>query len=121
LRKALLRVSKGRPHDPRNNAMTISSVAREAKVTASLLHNCYPEIVEEIRRRSSVSPKVRGDTSSRTSGGTEIGKLRAKVAQLASINETLLAELRALRAQLRDGSKSSVVSISGRKPSSSRI
>ena len=112
LRAALIRVAKGRPHNPRNGRMSISSVAREAGVSASLVHNCYPEILEEIRKRSA---RIRAceKVPTPTRSASEVAELRRKVAQLASINETLLVEVRALRAQLDGGMGASIVSMAG--------
>lgn len=114
LKAAMLRVAKGRPKDSRNCKMSISSIAREAGVSASLVHNCYPEILAEIRRRSANGTAIQAEPA-RSSREGEIAELRRKVAQLASINETLLAEVRVLRAHLENGKGSAVVSIAGRR------
>lgn len=48
LRLAMFRIQRGRAHTDVEK-LSISSVAREAGVSASLIHNHYPDIAEAIR------------------------------------------------------------------------
>ena len=91
--------------------LTIAAVAREAGVSAALIHNYHPEIAEIIRQRQGRSSRSQRDAKQlelqkeRDKARhlrAEATTLRAKVALLASINEVLLDENRRLKSQLND-------------------
>lgn len=87
--------------------LSISAVATEAGVSASVIHNTYPDIAEEIRAQVG-----RGTRQQRDAKAAEVKEVRerlktlrterdtalADVATLASINETLRQEVAMLRA-----------------------
>ncbi|WP_025126770.1 hypothetical protein [Pseudomonas sp. PH1b] len=108
LKLALYRIQKGRAHT-RETKVTIAAVAREAGVSTALIHNHYPEIAEAIRVAQGRSSRAMRDVKHQdliaerkksAAYRQEIEELRAKVANLASINEVLLNENRVLRAKM---------------------
>lgn len=121
LRLALYRIQKGRAHTGETK-VTIAAVAREAGVSTALIHNHYPSIAEAIREAQGRSSRAIRDvkhqdliTERKKSAAyrQEIEELRAKVANLASINEVLLEENRVLKAKINDPK---VVDLASRKP-----
>jgi predicted RNase H-like nuclease (RuvC/YqgF family) len=107
LRLALLRIRHGKA---RTGAVRVSvlSVAREAGVSAALIHNHYPAIAEDIRREQGKDSRSQRDAKhealKRERERTrqlrqEISALQLDVQRLSSINEVLHAEIRALRAK----------------------
>ncbi|HHQ4761869.1 TPA: hypothetical protein ACSP8C_002244 [Aeromonas veronii] len=91
--------------------VTIAAVAREAGVSAALIHNHYPNIAEAIREAQGRSSRVQRDMkhqalrAEREKGRAlrlEIEELRAKVASLASLNEGLINENRILKSKQND-------------------
>ncbi|EPN27132.1 TetR family transcriptional regulator [Pseudomonas syringae pv. actinidiae] len=121
LRLALYRIQKGRAHTGETK-VTIAAVAREAGVSTALIHNHYPgiaEIIREAQGRSSRAMrdvKQQGMIAERMKSAAyrrEIQELRAKVANLASVNEVLLDENRVLKAKVSDRK---VVDLASRKP-----
>lgn len=121
LRLALYRIQKGRAHTGETK-VTIAAVAREAGVSTALIHNHYPGIAEAIREVQGRSSRAIRDVKHqdllaerKKSAGyrQEIEELRAKVANLASINEVLLDENRVLKAKMNDPT---VVDLASRKP-----
>jgi len=110
LRLALYRIQKGRARTGESK-VSISAVAREAGVSAALIHNQYPAIAETIREaQGRASRTMRDDkhtqlvSERKKAAGyrQEIKELLAKVANLASINEVLLDENRVLKAKMAD-------------------
>ena len=110
LRLAMLRIERGRS---RTKATTISiaSVAREAGVSAALIHNHYPAIADAIRQVQGRSSRQQRDTNHEQLKAArektralrcDVEQLRADVDRLASINEVLLAENAVLRAKLAE-------------------
>lgn len=107
LQLALLRIERGRAKTGEKR-VTIAAVAREAGVSAALIHNHYPNIAETIREAQGRSSRAQRDVKhhdlrveqekNRTLR-QEIQELRAKVASLASLNEVLLTENRILKAK----------------------
>src|SRR5881296_2566223 len=100
LRLAMLRIERGRS---RTKATTISiaSVAREAGVSAALIHNHYPAIADAIRHKQGQSSREQRDAKHEQLKAErdktrelrrDIARLRVDVDRLASINEVLLAE-----------------------------
>jgi AcrR family transcriptional regulator len=121
LKLALYRIQKGRAHTGETK-VTIAAVAREAGVSTALIHNYYPDIAEVIREVQGRSSRAMRDVKHQdliaerkksTAYRQEIEELRAKVANLASINEVLLDENRVLKAKLSDRK---VVDLDSRKP-----
>lgn len=106
LRLAILRIERGRAHT-KAAKLTIAAVAREAGVTPALIHNHYPSVAEDIRTRAGASSRAQRNAKhaelklveeSKKALLDELATLRARIAQLASINETLLLENQGLRA-----------------------
>ncbi|MFM5375058.1 TetR family transcriptional regulator [Aeromonas veronii] len=107
LQLALVRIKRGRAHTGESK-VTIAAVAREAGVSAALIHNHYPNIAEAIREVQGLSSRAQRDAkhqalrAEREKGRAlrlEIDELRAKIASLASINEVLVEENRFLKAK----------------------
>lgn len=107
---ALQRIERGRAKSGEKK-VTIASVAREAGVSAALIHNHYPNIAEAIREVQGRSSRAQRDLkhqdlrAEREKGRAlrlEIEALRAKVASLASLNEVLINENWTLKAKLDD-------------------
>lgn len=105
LRLAIGRIERGRAHT-RATRLTIAAVAREAGVSAALIHNCHPAIAETIREAQGRASRAQRDAKGQALRAErekarilrdEVALLRTQVAQLASINEVLLAEIRALK------------------------
>lgn len=125
LNLAIMRIERGRSHT-KASKLTIAAVAREAGVSASLIHNHYPAIAEAIRVKLGASSRELRD-SARVALKEEQQKnadLRAQItvqegqiARLASINETLLMENKSMRAAAASGSK--VVALPPRRPRNS--
>ena len=118
LRLALSRIQRGRSRT-NTKRLSIAAVAREAGVTAALIHNHYPGLAADIREAMG-----RGERASRAAKNQEIGALRARarelndeveslranVARLASINEVMMTENTSLKAMV--GAPGTVRSIS---------
>lgn len=110
LRLAMFRIQRGRAHTDVEK-LSISSVAREAGVSASLIHNHYPDIAEAIRlaqgrgsraQRDAKRLELKTERDKTRDLRQETASLRSDVSRLASINEVLLAENAVLRARLGD-------------------
>ncbi|MFJ2683982.1 TetR family transcriptional regulator [Pseudomonas sp. NPDC087342] len=121
LKLALLRIQKGRARTGESK-VTIAAVAREAGVSTALIHNHYPRIAEAIREVQGRSSRAMRDVKQQdliaerkksAAYRQEIEELRAKVANLASINEVLIYDNLVLKAKLNDPK---VVEITSRKP-----
>jgi len=70
LRMAMFRIERGRAHT-KSAKMSIASVAREAGVSAALIHNHYPGIADAIRQaqgHNNLHSAMRSTKSSRQSG-----------------------------------------------------
>ncbi|UNK65420.1 TetR family transcriptional regulator [Pseudomonas simiae] len=107
---ALYRIQKARARTGETK-VTIAAVAREAGVSTALIHNHYPQIAEVIREIQGRSSRAIRDAKHQDliaerrkslAYRQEIEELRAKVANLASINEVLLEESRVLKSKLND-------------------
>lgn len=107
LRLALIRIRHGKA---RTDAVRVSilSVAREAGVSAALIHNHYPALAEDIRREQGKDSRSQRDAKHEALKKEremsrqlrqEIRALQLDVQRLSSINEVLHAENRALRAK----------------------
>lgn len=110
LRLALARIQRGRAHTGESK-VTIAAVAREAGVSTALIHNHYPNVAEAIREAQGRSSRAQRDVKHQDLIAEreknkllrqELEELRLKTADLASINEVLMAELRALKARSGD-------------------
>ena len=100
LQMAMMRIERGRAHT-KATKLSISSVAREAQVSAALIHNYYPAIAEAIRDAQGRSSREQRDAkhdelkAAREKNRELRLALEAALAQrdqLASINEVLLEE-----------------------------
>lgn len=107
MRMAMLRIQRGRSRT-NEKRLSIAAVAREAGVTAALIHNHYPGLAMEIRKAMGRDERAQSDTKNqelkelRTRAkelNDQAKALRADVARLASINEVLMAELACLKAK----------------------
>ena len=107
LQLALHRIVLGRAKSAEKK-ISIAAVAREAGVSAALIHNHYPDIAEAIRNAQGRSSRVQRDVKQKDllheqektrKLRQEISELRVKVASLASLNETLLNENSILKAK----------------------
>lgn len=110
LKLAIYRIQKGRAHTGETK-VTIAAVAREAGVSTALIHNHYPDIAEDIREISGRSSRAMRDVKHQdliderkksADYRQEIEELRAKIANLASINEVLLDDNRVLKEKIND-------------------
>lgn len=108
LKLAIYRIQKGRARTGETK-VSVAAVAREAGVSAALIHNYYPGIAESIREAQGRSSRAMRDVkhhdliTERTKSAAyrqENEELRAEVANLASINEVLLNKIRMLEAKL---------------------
>lgn len=101
LRLAMLRIEKGLSTNRKNSVLSVSAVAREAGVSASLIHNCYPGIALEITSRAKRASIEISDSrrcklaveEQLAQAKLECAELRQRVASLVSINESLRIEL----------------------------
>ncbi|MXI47069.1 TetR family transcriptional regulator [Pseudomonas moraviensis] len=100
LRLAISRIQHGRTKTGETK-ISISAVAREAGVSAALIHNYYPEIAESIREILEISDQSKKNNSQKNLRKEreknrllrlEIQELKSKISALASINEVLLLE-----------------------------
>ena len=107
LRLALLRIQRGRSRT-KAKRLSIAAVAREAGVTAALIHNHYPTLAAAIREAMGRGERESRDTKNQEFKALrgrarelndEVKALRADVARLASINEVLIAESISLTAK----------------------
>jgi AcrR family transcriptional regulator len=107
LRLAILRIKHGKARSGVTR-VSILSVAREAGVSAALIHNHYPSIAQDIRRehgrdsrarRDAISHRLKKERDRSRKLRGEISALHSDIRRLASINEVLLAENRSLRAR----------------------
>ena len=100
LRSALERLQKTDP------SPTIAAVAREAGVTAALIHNKYPDIAKEVRRLAgkpatrdeAVATALKAEMAKSRELREESNDLRNRMRALASVNESLRQELNLLKA-----------------------
>jgi hypothetical protein len=104
LQYAILRIKN------KKEKMSISAVAREAEVHASLIHNTYPDIAEEIRAQMGRSTRAQRDQKAEDliKARATIRELKQKnealesdLAKLASLNLTLEHEIVVLKATVR--------------------
>ncbi len=110
LKLALYRIQKGRSKTGEVK-VSIAAVAREAGVSAALIHNHYPSIAEAIREAQGSSSRAMRNVKQQELADQrkkakeyrrEIEELRSKVARLASINEVLLGQNQELLDRLNE-------------------
>src|SRR5450830_1443145 len=110
LRLAVHRIEQGRSNS-NAKSLTVSSVAREAGVSAALIHNHYPAIAELIRTKQGASSRQKRDAkqsellaqkNKNTELRRELVEMRSQLAKLATINEMLFIENSALRTSLEN-------------------
>lgn len=86
--------------------VSISAVAKAAGVTPGLIHNTYPDVAEQIRSLGGKATRAQRDAKHEalakereTNRGLrrEIAELKADLAKLASINQTILSEMAVLK------------------------
>ncbi|WP_085709500.1 MULTISPECIES: TetR family transcriptional regulator [unclassified Pseudomonas] len=108
LRLALLRILHGRSKTGATK-LTVAAVAREAEVSTSLIHNHYPKIAEAVRNVQGKASRNQRDIKRKELQlerkknlmlRQEVQELTLKLANLASINEELLAANLAFKAEL---------------------
>jgi len=107
LRLAILRIKHGKSRSGITR-VSILSVAREAGISAALIHNHYPSIADDIRReqgqdsrakRDAISQRLKKERDKNRKLRGENSALYTDIRRLASINEVLLAENRSLHAR----------------------
>ncbi|GHD67765.1 hypothetical protein GCM10007164_08270 [Luteimonas padinae] len=111
LRLAITRIERGRSQT-KARKLTISSVAREAGVSTSLIHNYHPEIAEVIREKQGRSSRAMRDAKQSELKAereknqklrSENAQLRQQIAKLASVNELLTMNISSLEARMSGG------------------
>ena len=111
LRLAITRIERGRSQT-KARKLTISSVAREAGVSTSLIHNHHPEIAEVIREKQGRSSRAMRDAKQSELKAereknqklrSENAQLRQQIAKLASVNELLTMSISSLEARMSGG------------------
>ena len=108
LRLAITRIERGRSQT-KARKLTISSVAREAGVSTSLIHNHHPEIAEVIREKQGRSSRAMRDAKQSELKAereknqklrSENAQLRQQIAKLASVNELLTMNISSLEERM---------------------
>ena len=108
LRLAMFRIERGRSHT-KAAKLSIAAVAREAGVSAALIHNHYPVIADAIRlaqgtdnrtRRDAKHAELKAERDKSRELREEIASLRSDLSRLTSINEVLLDKIAVLKARL---------------------
>lgn len=111
LKLAIFRIERGRAHT-KATKVNFTTVALEAGVSASLIHNCHPEIAEQIRNKTRRSSREQRDAkqnelkeerNKNKQLRSDLKEAQARIANLASINETLLIRVRTLEAAAAGG------------------
>jgi len=100
----------------KNLKLSITTVASEAGISPSLIHNSYPDLAEEIRAQVGRTTRQQRDAKAAelAQAREALREVRKRlhdaendIAKLASINETLTDEVARLRAQV-DGKVSAI-------------
>lgn len=127
LRLALSRIRRGRSRT-KPKQLSIAAVAREAGVTAALIHNHYPGVATSIREamgrgrralRQTQNGEVKALRARSKELNDEVRNLRRDVARLASINEVLTAENIALKGEVRKSGSVTILPARPRRASNS--
>lgn len=109
LRRAIQRLVHGRPKRlPKDRCqLNISAVAREAGISASSIHNTYPDVAELIRAKVAQRPRnVSSPGKERLEGllrrtRQQLRSAERDLVRIASENARLISENVLLKAQLR--------------------
>ena len=118
LRQAISRIEYGRAQT-KATKISIASVAREAGISAALIHNHHPKIAELIREKQGFSSRAQRDAkhaelrSEREKNRelrSQMEAMRTQMAKLASINEVLTMENQRLKAILGSANVSRIES-----------
>ena len=108
LRLAMHRIQRGRSHTGATK-VSVLAVATEAGVSDSLIYNHYPSFVEEVKAVTGKTARKQRDDkheelkAERKTSGTlraDLATANARIAKLASINESLSAENDLLKARI---------------------
>lgn len=106
----MFRIERGRART-KATKISVASVAREAGISTSLIHNHYPSIAEAIRevqgrssraQRDAKTEELKVEREKNKSLRQEVETLRGRIERLASINEVLIAENLVLKATAKD-------------------
>ncbi|MCR9965457.1 MULTISPECIES: TetR family transcriptional regulator [Vibrio harveyi group] len=110
VRLAIVAIEKGKPKDPKNKTLTLSSVAREASVSRALIQRDMPDLYKRVMGKSGLEQakariktlraKLIEEESKRKEREEEIAELREMLANTASVNATLMRENKELRVRL---------------------
>ncbi|KFI13657.1 hypothetical protein IX95_00185 [Vibrio sp. B183] len=110
VRLAIVAIEKGKPKDPKNKKMTMSSVAREAGVSRNLIQRDMPDLYQRVMGKSGseqakdrieiLREKLKVEENKRKERDEEIAELKEMLANNASVNATLIRENKELRARL---------------------
>ncbi|AYO23876.1 TetR family transcriptional regulator [Vibrio campbellii] len=110
VRLAIVAIEKGKPKDPKNKKLTMSSVAREAGVSRALIQRDMPDLYQRVMGKSgsdqakdrieTLRAKLKEEENKRKERDEEIAELREMLANNASINATLMRENKELRSRL---------------------
>ncbi|PMH10362.1 TetR family transcriptional regulator [Vibrio splendidus] len=110
VRLAIVAIEKGKPKDPKNKKLTMSSVAREAGVSRALIQRDMPDLYKRVMGKSSseqakdrietLREKLKAAEDKCKEKEEEIAELNEKLANNASVNATLMRENKELRASL---------------------
>ena len=116
LRLAIHRIERGRAHT-KATVVNVTTVAREAGVSTSLIYNHYPDLAESIRARQGKASRDQRDAkvqelkeakAALKARSDELKEANARATRLATLNEMLLDELEVLRAQVAGGNVTSL-------------
>lgn len=111
LKLAIHRIESGRA-GTKAIKVNFTTVALEAGVSTSLIHNCHPSIAEQIRAKTGRSSRQQRDAkqnelkeerNKNKQLRSDLKEARGRIANLASINETLLIRVRTLEAAAASG------------------
>lgn len=110
VRLAIVAIEKGKPKDPKNKILTMSSVAREAGVSRNLIQRDMPDLYQRVMGKSGseqaknrieiLREKLKEEENKRKERDEEIAELKEMLANNASVNATLIRENKELRARL---------------------
>lgn len=110
VRLAIVSIEKGKPKDPKNKKLTMSSVAREAGVSRNLIQRDMPDLYHRVMGKSgseqakdkieTLRGKLKVEENKRKEREEEIAELRKMLANNASVNATLMRENKELKAKL---------------------
>jgi DNA-binding transcriptional MocR family regulator len=111
IKLAIARIEHGRTKS-KVRCLSISAVAREAGISAALIHNHYPEIAELIRTKTGANSRKQRDAKQEqlkeerkknAALRQERKQIQAQVTRLVTINEMLRCENQELKAKHKGG------------------